>query len=212
MNAIKKYFAPFISGVLLLSLSSCASPPSNRESNDASLPVTETINPLPTTQPDNTPSTSQSDKVASTPAEPQKPSSAPALSLNARGTKETAIAQSAKTITLNVYQADSQCQTLVPEKVSVPAETPVNAAVGKVLEKAASGDLDLAGYRVSINPKTRIATVDLRLSPDSQRQFLSLSTCEQFALFGSLRKTLLDNPQLQITGIRFTDQGQEIYL
>ncbi len=116
------------------------------------------------------------------------------------------------TITLNIYRVDSQCESLIPEKVSVPATTPVNAAVGKVLEQANSADFDLAGYRVNLNPNTRVATIDFRLSPDSQRQFVSLSMCEQFALLGSLRKTLTDNSQLKIKEVRFTEQGREIIL
>jgi hypothetical protein len=86
----------------------------------------------------------------------------------------------------------------------------VDAAVGTVLKEAASGDFDLAGYRVNVNANSRVATVDLRLSPDSQRKFVSLSTCEQFALFGSLRKTLTANSQLNLKDVRFTQQGQEI--
>jgi hypothetical protein len=96
--------------------------------------------------------------------------------------------------------------------VAVPAATTVNAAVGKVLDKASSGDFGLAGYRVNVNAKSGVATVDLRLSPDSRRQFASLSSCEQFALFGSLRKTLTNNSQLKIKDVRFTEQGQQIVL
>jgi hypothetical protein len=94
--------------------------------------------------------------------------------------------------------------------VDVPAENPAQAAVGKVLKQADSGDFDLAGYRVKVNPESRVATVDFRLSPNSKRQFSSLSSCEQFAMFGSLRKTLTDNTQLKIKNVRFTNQGAEI--
>jgi hypothetical protein len=205
MNAIKKYFTPFITGIILLTLSSCTAPPTNRESGSTNLLTGETV---------DKPLTTQLDETAPKPAQPQTKTSTPALSFSIPGTGNQATsttAQATNTTTLNVYQADNQCQTLVPEKVAISAESPANAAVGKVLEKAASGDLDLAGYRVSINDKTRVATVDLRLAPNSQRQFISLSTCQQFALFGSLRKTLLGNAQLKIKDVRFTEQGQEIY-
>ncbi|NEQ15875.1 MAG: sporulation/spore germination protein, partial [Moorea sp. SIO3E2] len=33
-----------------------------------------------------------------------------------------------------------------------------------------------------------------------------------FALFGSLRKTLTANSQLNIKDVRFTEQGEDIYL
>lgn len=115
-------------------------------------------------------------------------------------------------IALNIYHPDSQCQTLIPEKVTVSAETPITHAVGKVIESSSSSDFDLAGYRVNLDFNKRIVTIDFRLAPNSQRQFVSLSMCEQFALFGSLRKTLLDNPQLNITNVRFTHQGREIKL
>lgn len=116
------------------------------------------------------------------------------------------------TIALNIYHPDSQCQTLIPEKVAVSADTPVTNAVGKVLELGNSRDFDLAGYRVNLDINKRVVTIDFRLSPDSQRQFVSLSMCEQFALFGSLRKTLIDNPQLKIKDVIFTNQGREIRL
>jgi len=113
-----------------------------------------------------------------------------------------------KTITLNIYRTDSQCETLIPEPVTVAAETPVTASVGNIVAQVSSGDLDLAGYRVNLD--NGIAIIDLRLSPDSQRQFVSLSMCEQLALFGGIRKTLLENPQLNIKNIRFTAKGQDI--
>jgi hypothetical protein len=116
------------------------------------------------------------------------------------------------TIALNIYHPDSQCQTLIPEKVAVSADTPVTTAVGKVLELSSSSDFDLAGYRVNLDINKRVVTIDFRLSPDSKRQFVSLSMCEQFALFGSLRKTLLGNPQLKIKDVRFTHEGREITL
>ncbi len=115
-------------------------------------------------------------------------------------------------VILNVYRADSQCQSLVSEQVAVPVGNPVNTVIGKVLETGNSSDFNVSGYRVNINANTGVATVDLRLSPDSQRQFVSLSTCEQFALFGSLRKTLTANSQLNIKDVRFTEQGEDIYI
>jgi hypothetical protein len=135
------------------------------------------------------------------------PSSEP---LSASTSKATSTVQPSKTVTLRIYQADSQCQNLVSQKVAVPAGSPANAVVGKVLQQADSGDFDLGGYRVNINAQTGVATVDLRRLPSSQRQFISLSACEQFALFGSLRKTLIANSQLKIKDVRFTEQGRTL--
>jgi hypothetical protein len=68
----------------------------------------------------------------------------------------------------------------------------------------------LSGYRVRVN--NGVATVDLRLSPQSKRNFVSLSSCEQFALFGSVRKTLTNNSQWKIKEVRFTEKGEAIVI
>lgn len=195
MKRIKLYFLVPISGLILVSLSSCGTSLASRAAN-------------------NTDSITSSQSKANTLADaaPESQVSVGTQSLNSTGSKATSTSQSTNTITVNIYHADSQCQTLVPEKVGVPSETSLDAAVGEVLKQASSGDFDLAGYRVSLNPKTGVATVDLRRTPNSQRHFLSLSTCEQFALFGSLRKTLVDNSQFQVKDVQFTEQGEDLYL
>jgi hypothetical protein len=199
MNPLKKYLAPLMTGLIVLSLSSCASSVANRQSDKANSPTHET---------GNMPSTTLSSRAAATPAQPQSQTPVTSQPSNTTGS----IAQAKDTVTLTIYQADNQCQTLVPEKVAVPATRVVDTAVGQVLKQADSGDFELAGYRVQVNSKSGVATVDFRLSPNSRRQFVSLSSCEQFALFGSLRKTLTDNSRLKIKNVRFTQQGQEIVL
>ena len=201
MKHLKKYFIPLITGVILLALSSCTSPPTTRKTDNASLSTAETI---------NTSLATQLGATTSIAAQPQKEVPVVTQPLNSTSGTTSSTTPAIKTIPISIYRADSQCQTLVPEKVAVPAASPVDAAVGTVLKEAASGDFDLAGYRVNVNANSRVATVDLRLSPDSQRKFVSLSTCEQFALFGSLRKTLTANSQLNLKDVRFTQQGQEI--
>jgi hypothetical protein len=203
MNPRQKYITPLLTGVIVLCLSSCASLTTNRQSNNPGLAAAQTL---------NTPPTTQSDSVVSTSPQPAQETSVAIESLNFTQRQSTSIAQSIKTISLNIYRVDSQCQTLVPEKVAVPAGSLVTAAVGKVLQRADTADFDLVGYRVNVNPNSGVATVDLRRSPNSPRQFVSLSTCEQFALFGSLRKTLTGNSLLKIKDVRFTEQGAEIYL
>lgn len=200
MNRLKNYLTPLVMGIIVLSLNSCASSSTNRQSNNANLPTTETT---------QTPSTRfLSDSGVSLPAQPEK--EVPVTNQSSQATSSTTPAKN--TVTLTIYQADSQCQTLVSEKVAVPTSSPVDAAVGQVINQADSGDFDIAGYRVQVNPKNGIATVDFRLSPNSRRQFVSLSSCEQFALFGSLRKTLTTNSPLKIKDVRFTERGQDIVL
>lgn len=201
MNPLKKYLTPLLTGVIVLSLSSCASSVANRQSDKANSLTHET---------GNLPSTTLSARSATTPTQPQ--SQTPITRQPANTSDSSAQAKDTDTVTLTIYQADNQCQTLVPEKVAVPATRVVDTAVGEVLKQADSGDFDLAGYRVQVNSNSGVATVDFRLSPNSRRQFVSLSSCEQFALFGSLRKTLTDNSQFKIKNVRFTQQGQEIVL
>ncbi len=114
--------------------------------------------------------------------------------------------------TVLIYTSDGQCQTLIPRKVLVSSEHAGLAAVGKVLEAESTADLSLAGYRVSIDQNSGVATVDLRTAVDSKWHLTSLSNCEQFALFGSLRRTLTGNAQWKIKDVHFTERGKEISL
>lgn len=227
MNCLKKYCAPLLAGAIVVTLSSCNSSPTSPTDDSAGVPpaatpsspstaLSDSVTPTPASPVEETPVATPSS--TSTPnATPSASSTSPqknpiaAQSSNTKGTKASSTNQSNQTVTLKIYRADSQCQNLVPETAAVPSANPVNAAVGKVIEEANSSDFELAGYRVNVN-KNGVATVDLRRSPNSQRQFASLSACEQFALFGSLRKTLTDNSQLKIKDVRFTEQGQEIGL
>ncbi|WP_271918701.1 hypothetical protein [Microcystis aeruginosa] len=115
-----------------------------------------------------------------------------------------------QTVNITLYTSDIQCQELIPQQVSLTAAEPITAAVGKIIEEQNTADFDLSAYRVQV--QNGIATVDFRLSALSKRQFVSLSSCEQFALFGSLRKTLISNAEWNIKDVRFTEQGKELIL
>ncbi|MGL5194693.1 MAG: GerMN domain-containing protein [Chroococcales cyanobacterium] len=108
---------------------------------------------------------------------------------------------------VTIYEVDPQCQELLPQTVSVPSDRPIEAAVGQVIQNSGIADFNIVGYRVTVNNTTRVATVDLRADPNSQRQFVSLSSCERFSLFGSLERTLTENPQWQIRTVEFTQRG-----
>jgi hypothetical protein len=114
-------------------------------------------------------------------------------------------------ITVTIYEVDSQCQALIPQKVPVKKEHPIEAAVSKVLEKQHSSDFDVS-YRVILDRSEKLATIDLRVPANSRRQLVSLSSCEQLALFGSLRQTLTSNRNWEIQKVRFTKDGKEIWL
>ncbi len=123
---------------------------------------------------------------------------------------QTASVASKKTVPISVYKVDNQCRDFVAEKTAVPANQPITGAVGKVLENADSADFRLSGYRVNV--ASGVATIDLRVAPDSRRKLVSLSSCEQMAIFGSLRKTLTSNAEWKIKSVRFTDRGKEVVL
>lgn len=195
MNRIHPYFLPAIAGLIIAGVGGWGW----LAANSKGIPD----NPVETSSASSSPPQANPDSTASLIAQPD---SSVIPKVNPASTPQATDA--VETITLNIYRTDSQCETLIPEPVAVAAETPVTASVGNVVAQVSSGDLDLTGYRVNLN--NGIATIDLRLSPDSQRQFVSLSMCEQLALFGSIRKTLLENPRLNIQDVRFTDKGQDI--
>lgn len=170
-----------------------ASSPFPTPSSDIQTPkaeITTTPSPAATTAPFGT----------QTPAKPSPSSDTPNQNK----------AANSKNVDVTVFTSDLQCQDYVPKKVSVSANKPVTDAVGEILAEKDTGDFNISNYRVNIN--NGVATVDLRLSPNSQRQLTSLSSCEQFALFGSLRKTLTSNPKWKIKDVRFTEAGEEIVL
>lgn len=186
MNRIQKYLATVALAATVVSLSSCTSP-ADKPQVEAALDTPNQPAPAVTT-----PAVIPPSKTA--------------------GNIAASIAADKNTVTVTIYKPDNQCQDLVAEKVAVPSARTVEAAVGKVLEDRSNSDFNLAGYRVSVNSQTGVATVDMRVAGNSRRQFVSLSSCEQFSLFGSLRKTLTSNTQWKIKDVRFTEQGEEIYL
>lgn len=201
MNTTKSYFLPLIFVTIVVNLSSCSSNPTTRNIDIGT--------PSATTTPTNSASSQTPSQISSVSQLREK-------SPNQQSTKEntpsssTPKATPSRTANATLYTSDTQCQKLIPEKVSVAAEEPVTNVVSKILEKRDTSDFSLSGYRIKI--KNGIATVDLRISPDSKRQIASLSSCEQFALFGSLRKTLTSNAQWNIKEVRFTEQGEDIVL
>jgi Sporulation and spore germination len=201
MNTTKRYFLPLIFVTMFVSLSSCSSNPTARNLDSET--------PSPITTPTNSASSLTPSQIPSVAQLREKSPNQESLKENTPSSL-TSKAASSKTTNVTVYISDAQCQELVPEKVSVPAEEPVKNVVSKILEKRDTSDFSLSSYRVNI--KNGIATVDLRISLESKRQITSLSSCEQFALFGSLRKTLTSNAQWNIKEVRFTERGEDIVL
>lgn len=201
MNTTQRYFLPLIFMTMIVSLSSCSSNPTARNIDNGT--------PSSTTTPTNSASSQPPSQIPSV-AQLREKSPNQESSKKNTPSSSTPKAVTSKTTSVTLYTSDTQCQKLIPEKVSVPAEQPVTNVVSKILEKRDTSDFSLSGYRVNI--KNGIATVDLRISPESKRQIASLSSCEQFALFGSLRKTLTSNAQWNIKEVRFTERGEDIVL
>ena len=144
------------------------------------------------------------------PSPPKKPQKSPTPIVKPYVNNSNTKAISGKTINVTVYTSDAQCQELIPQKADVSAREPINEAIGKIFKEQNTADFSVSGYRVNV--RNGVAIVDLRVSPESKRQLSSLSSCEQFALFSSVRKTLISNSQWKIKDVRFTERGEDITL
>lgn len=144
------------------------------------------------------------DENADTP-EPDKPD--PTVEAQPSGGSTPA---DAEMVAVSIYVMDDSCSNFQAESVEVPAEEAITQAVGEVLERHRFEAFKVSGYRVNVENSK--ATVDLRLAADSERQFLSLSSCEQQGLFGGLEETLTQNQSWQVNQVEFTNRGKEIVL
>lgn len=117
----------------------------------------------------------------------------------------------ANTLTVTVYEPDPECKTLVGKPIVLPAENSLLAALSRVLDQQFTKELNFS-YRVNVDQNTGNAIIDLRVSPNSKRTLTSMSTCEQLAIFGSLRRTLTANPVWKVQQVQFTSRGADILL
>ncbi|MEM6254934.1 MAG: sporulation/spore germination protein [Cyanobacteria bacterium P01_D01_bin.156] len=143
------------------------------------------------------------------PAEPEEKAAVDVPTAQPNATPESS-EKTPKTVPVSIYVMDDSCSKFESESVEVPADTAMTEAIGKVLERHKFASFTLSGYRVNV--ENNKATVDLRLSEESERQFLSLSSCEQQGLFGGLEETLIQHPDWQVDQVEFTNRGKEIVL
>lgn len=115
-----------------------------------------------------------------------------------------------KMVAVSIYVMDDSCTDFKTESVQVPADQAMTKAVGALLDRHSFDAFTLSGYRVNIEDNKAI--VDLRLAEDSERQFLSLTSCEQQGLFGGLEETLRQNSNWKVDQVEFTNRGKEIIL
>lgn len=157
-------------------------------------------NPTPETTPNNN----------INPIPEKEPEKSPIPAIEPFSTNSHSKAISGKTTNVTLYISDDQCQELIAKKAEVSAAEPMNESIGKIFKEQNTADFSVSGYRVNV--KNGVATVDIRVSPESKRQLSSLSSCEQFALFSSVRKTLMSNSEWKIKDVRFTERGEDITL
>lgn len=112
------------------------------------------------------------------------------------------------------YTPAQDCTAFQTETRSVAADKAVPQIVHYLLTEQTGHllDFELAGYRLQPGENGNTLTIDFRRAPGAERQFVSLSVCEQLALFGSLRKTLVENASLNIDAVQFTERGQLLQL
>jgi hypothetical protein len=203
----KKYIFPLMLSAMAIAASSCGSNPdvdSTLETPSDESPVASSPFPTPSSE-IQTPA-----EITTTPSPTAK--IAP-FGVETTPTPETPNQNKTgnlKNSDVTLFTSDLQCQKLLPQKVSVSANEPVKDAVGKIIAAKNTADINISNYRVNVNKGT--ATVDFRIPPDSPRQLVSLSSCEQFTLFKSIEKTLTSNPKWNIKNVIFTQSGEEIYL
>ena len=193
-----------VASITLTSLASCNNQPSSVESD-------RIVSSSPTAAAPASLSSSPSPSPPAPTPQLQSPTTSQSLTRPASQNRTTTTATT-PTTNATIYQIDNQCEGFVSKPVALPTTEPMEAAVKQVLAAWDTADFSLAGYRVTIDQTNRTATVDLRVDPNSKRRLTSLSSCEQLALFGALRKTLTANRQWNIDTVQFTEQGEEVVL
>ena len=220
MTRFLKPYQCLITSVMLITLSSCTAVETGQTSDSseqavskptpASSPKTHSDEPIPSDESSPTPQTNPQPTSTIDLTEPA--TQRPLSTAQSSPENDPSSASSTQRVTITIYRIDSFCENFIPEPIRVNPDRAIEQAVGKVLESEENSEFELAGYRLKVDPANGVATVDLRLSPNSPRKLVSLSDCEQLALFGSLRETLLGNPEWNIETVQFTERGQEIVL
>lgn len=113
---------------------------------------------------------------------------------------------------VKVFNLDSQCDGFEGEVVKLAEDGSLEEAVGLAIANSNNPDFSISSYRVGDGRFPQEVIVDLRLASDSERVFNSLSVCEGQALFGSIRRTLVENGQFDVTQVQFTAAGEDITL
>jgi hypothetical protein len=111
-----------------------------------------------------------------------------------------------------IYRPDARCETYAPEVIQVATQNALTDTVEYILANQTIPYFELSGYRLNQPQNSNVVTIDLRVSRTSNRVLNSLSACEQKALFGSLRETLVNHPNWDIDDVEFTNRGNRLTL
>ena len=115
-------------------------------------------------------------------------------------------------VAVDLYTLDDRCEGYQTELIQVPRVQSMENTVALIMAEQVTPELTLSGYRTSFDPETKTVTIDLRVARDSRRVLQSLSVCEQKALLGSLRETLINQPDWKIEAVTFTNRGHPLVL
>ncbi|WP_190996075.1 hypothetical protein [Phormidium sp. FACHB-322] len=115
-------------------------------------------------------------------------------------------------VAVDLYTLDDRCEGYQTEPIQVPRLQSMENTVALIMAEQRVSELTLSGYRTSFDPEAKTVTIDLRVARDSRRVLQSLSMCEQKALLGSLRETLINQPDWQIEAVTFTNRGNPLVL
>lgn len=112
-------------------------------------------------------------------------------------------------IPTTIYLPDPQTYQLEPQTVPVDSNAPVAGVVGQIINSYEGQEVGIEGYDVAVDQASQIARVNFDVSGERNgREFYSLSSANQVALFESIRETLLTNPEYQINEIIFSANGE----
>lgn len=112
-------------------------------------------------------------------------------------------------IPTTIYLPDPQTYRLEPQTVPVDSNAPVAGIVGQIIGSYEGQEVGIEGYDVAVDQANQIARVNFDISSERNgREFYSLSSANQVALFESIRETLLTNPEYQINEIIFSANGE----
>ncbi|HSM82545.1 MAG TPA: hypothetical protein VLS96_12715 [Nodosilinea sp.] len=149
-------------------------------------------------------------------AQPLAPAPSPAVAVaeanRAVQARARRLVVPADPVAVDLYTLDATCEGYQSELVQVPRQQSMETTVALILAEQQVPDLALSGYRTSFDPDTKTVTIDLRVARGSRRPLQSLSVCEQKALLGSLRETLLNQPDWKIEAVTFTNRGNPLVL